>query len=97
MRGNDRDNVRDRRTRWGCAIRNFWTLLYVEMNNLEKVKEKVNKLINKFGSAEIYIHQHSQTPLSFEEKCTLFDGLRLKGYNIHTKTNSHGVQYYRIS
>lgn len=43
MRGNDRDNVRDRRTRWGCAIHNFWTLFCIEMTNYQSAKRRIDK------------------------------------------------------
>jgi len=42
VRGNDRDNVRDRRTRWGCAIRYFWALLYIEIMG---TKQKTTRLL----------------------------------------------------
>lgn len=36
MRGFNSNNVRDRRTRGDRSIRNFWTLLYIQMKPFSK-------------------------------------------------------------
>lgn len=64
---------------------------------VEKVFENTIKTIKISGFAEVYIGAYSGVPLNDSEKEKLFNKLRLIGYNVHTKFNSHGVTYYRIS
>lgn len=67
------------------------------MSNLKEVTDYVSNELQQRGFAEIRIDKNSDYPLNFAEKCKLFDNLRVTGYNIHTKTDLNGNQYYRIS
>lgn len=64
---------------------------------IDKAIKTIQDQIAKYGAAELYCHASSLTPLNDREKALVFDSYRSKGYNIHTKRNSHGITYYRIA